>query len=317
MGMLHQAVTDQMAGSGGLILHAHVHLAGLNGDGVITHREADADVADIVTGLGVSTVGIGAVLGSFHRDIVETHIMAEEGMEVPGCGIPAQNTVEGNVFAMIEEYQTGAGNFTCLGVQPPAGSGSISVDDAPTHDSNILSMEGGNEAAMAGVGVALPHADHMLTTGLGIGNRSGHHGPMLLAGVTQQNRALLEFQRHVRLKDKGTNQISTGRNHHTTALGTVENRVLNGIGIISDAIAHRAKITDVDTAGLRLGHKCKGVLPYRYGILRTGLQIEQGENIGAHAPKGGRTIHSHIVLALSIIRGRILQFKACRYRGNI
>ena len=140
MGILHQTVADDMAGSGGLILHAHVHLTGLQRNGIVTHGEADADIADIVAGLGVSTVGIGAVLGGLHGDIVEGNILTEEGMEIPGSRIAAQNTMEADILTLVQENQTGTADGALLHILPPSGILCVAIDDTATNNGDIIEI---------------------------------------------------------------------------------------------------------------------------------------------------------------------------------
>ena len=231
-----------------------------------------------------------AVLGGFHGDVVEVDIFAEEGMEIPAGGVPAQDSMETDILTLVQEHQLGTAQGTLLHILPPGGIDRVAVDDALANNGDIPAEMGAEEALAAGKGVALPGADLDGLPGSGVVNLTGKDGVVFLAGVAKQHGVLLKFQGHAGFEDKRPHVVGACRNGHSSVFGAGIDGGLDGCGVIGDSVACGAKIPDADAAAFRQGRKAKLFVAQGDTILRSGTQLKQGKNIGAHARQGGRTI---------------------------
>ena len=82
--VLHQALADVDVLGRSLVLFAHVDLAALDCNTVISQGETHAQDLHIFTGLGIQSVGVRRIAGILHRHTDEFQIVAEIGMQGPG-----------------------------------------------------------------------------------------------------------------------------------------------------------------------------------------------------------------------------------------
>ena len=307
----HGAPGDFHILGGHMVLLALPDLSGLNGDAVVPHGEQGSVQLHSVAALGIETVRIGAVGRSFHRDIEEAEVIAEEGMDVPERAVAESDPLDGDIPAALQKEQMPPiGPVLSLGIDPPDAFLRAAVNNALPDDSDIFHVDAGQGRGKGIQRISFLGSQQQIVPLAGGEGYPGQNRETILVGQQGEGRALFQLQGQVTLQKQGAGQIITRRKHDPAAFGAAHDGCLNAGGVICPAVSLGAETADVQGAGFRSGTEGKDILFISplipdQGIIRIRGEIKKGNYRTAFLPQGSSVQRQldgrrHQIISLSV-----------------
>src|ERR1035441_7767311 len=229
-GIGHGAVGDQHVLGGsqqGVALHA---AAALEGDAIVAGRDVAGVDAYVPAGIDINAVAVAARRADCK--IPDDHVLAVSRMKTPHQAIVGGEVFEAKIVA-VDWFNEGRVAQRVLSVGAAAQRG-VADDSAGADDTGMSGIDSVDEGCAALDPLAFPA--HLAD------------GIIREIGSAENGRILVEAQERVGLEGQRIREVVTGWDQHLAAAEnpTAIDGLLNGGGILGDAIASGAEIAHVE-----------------------------------------------------------------------
>ena len=157
MSVFHQTLPDTNVFRRCFILLPHIYFTGLYCNTVISQGETNSGNFNSFAGFRIQSICVWRIAGVFYGKIIEFQIIAEIRVQCPGRAVAKPNSLNCNLFAMIDKKHTGSESpFHYLGLLPPVFLRGIAVDYTFSVNHYILNVNSGYDACKHGERISLP-----------------------------------------------------------------------------------------------------------------------------------------------------------------